>query len=73
MDWEGFHALAWGADLVIPVVELGQTRAWGPSAARGPWSEVLFWARWPLIVLGWLVSALAAAAATGIIQRTPPG
>ncbi len=72
VDWEGFHALAWGADLVIPVVELGQTRAWGPSAARGPWSEALFWARWPLIALGWLVSALAAAAATGIIQRTPP-
>ncbi len=73
VDWEGFHALAWGADLVVPVVDLGQTRAWGPSAARGPWSAALFWARWPLIALGWLVSALAAAAATGIIQRTPPG
>lgn len=73
VDWEGFHPLAWGADLVIPVVSLGQTAAWGPSAARGPWSATLFWARWPLIAMGWLVSALAAAAATGIIQRSPPG
>lgn len=72
VDWETFHPLAWGTDLVVPVIELGQTGAWGPSASRGPWGHALWWARWPLIVAGWLVSALAAAAATGIIQRSPP-
>lgn len=72
VDWEGFHPLAWGTDLVVPVIELGQTGAWAPSAERGRWGFALWWARWPLIVAGWLVSALAAAAATGIIQRSPP-
>lgn len=72
VDWEGFQPLAWGADLVIPVVELGQTAAWQPSSARGSWGHLLWWARWPLIYAGWIVTALAAAAATGIIQRSPP-
>ncbi len=72
VDWETFHPLAWGADLVIPFVDLGQTAAWQPSPARGAWGHALWWARWPLIYAGWIVTALAAAAATGIIQRGPP-
>ncbi len=73
LDWESFHALAYGIDVVVPVVELGQTRSWSPSKDRGIWGFTLWWARWPLIFAGWLVSALAAAAATGIIQRGTPG
>ncbi|MCB6179738.1 hypothetical protein LHP98_16575 [Rhodobacter sp. Har01] len=72
LDWESFHPLAYGIDVVVPVVELGQTRSWSPSKDRGPWGFTLWWARWPLIFAGWLVSALAAAAATGIIQRGVP-
>lgn len=72
VDWESFHALAYGADLVIPVLELGQTAAWSPSKDRGPWGHTLWWARWVLMALGWVVTALGAAAATGIIQRGTP-
>ncbi len=72
IDWESFHPVAYGIDVVVPVVELGQTRTWGPSKDRGFWGFTLWWARWPLIFAGWLVSALAAAAATGIIQRGTP-
>lgn len=72
IDWESFHALPYGVDVVLPVVELGQTAAWSPSKDRGPWGFTLWWARWPLILAGWLITALAAAAATGIIQRGTP-
>jgi hypothetical protein len=73
VDWEGFHPLAYGVDVVIPVLELGQTRSWAPSRDRGPWGHRLWWARWVLMTLGWVVTALGAAAATGIIQRSTPG
>ena len=72
LDWESFHPIAYGIDVVVPVVELGQTKSWSPSKDRGFWGHTLWWARWPLIFMGWLVCALAAAAATGIIQRGTP-
>lgn len=72
LDWESFHPLAYGADVVIPVLELGQTRSWSPSKDRGPWGHRLWWARWVLMAAGWVVTALGAAAATGIIQRATP-
>jgi hypothetical protein len=72
LDWESFHPLAYGADVVIPVLELGQTRSWSPSKDRGPWGHRLWWARWFLMAAGWVVTALGAAAATGIIQRATP-
>lgn len=68
-DWERFNAIIYGADLVIPVVELGQVSAWSPSAERGPWGERLWRYKALLIAAGWLVSALGAAAITGIIRR----
>ncbi|MFT4961969.1 MAG: hypothetical protein ACI92Z_003064 [Paracoccaceae bacterium] len=73
-DWETFNRYAWAADLVIPIVDLGQTAAWAPSTERGPengfsWGANLWWARWVLIILGWIVTALGAAAITGIIRR----
>jgi hypothetical protein len=72
VDWESFHPLAYGADVVIPVLELGQTQNWSPSKDRGPWGHTLWWSRWVLMSLGWVVTALGAAAATGIIQRGTP-
>ena len=71
-DWEGFSALAYGFDLVVPLIEIGQTASWVPSTERGPWGAVLWWARWVLTVLGWAVTALGAAAVTGIVQRGRP-
>jgi len=71
-DWESFHALAYGFDVVVPLIEIGQTQAWAPSTERGPMGRMLWWARWVLTVLGWIVTALGAAAVTGIVQRGQP-
>ncbi|MBL4767301.1 MAG: hypothetical protein JKY94_06225 [Rhodobacteraceae bacterium] len=68
-DWDTFNRYAWAADLVIPIIDLGQTAAWAPSTERGPWGANLWWARWLLIIAGWIVTALGAAAITGIIRR----
>jgi hypothetical protein len=68
-DWESFNRYAYAADVVIPIIEFGQTDAWAPSTTRGPVGWHLWWARWALSVAGWVVTALGAAAVTGIIRR----
>ncbi|WP_341368526.1 hypothetical protein [Yoonia sp. BS5-3] len=68
-DYETFHALSYAVDLVVPIVSLGQEASWAPSTTRGPWGQVLWWARWWLIALGWIVTAIGAAAVTGVIRR----
>lgn len=68
-DWDSFHAAGYAADLVVPVFSLGQTDAWAPSRDRGFWGGVLWWARWLIAALGWIVAAFGAAAITGIIQK----
>jgi len=68
-DWESFHPLAYAADVVIPIVEFGQTEAWAPSTERGRWGYHLWWLRWGFTTLGWIVTALGAAALTGLIRR----
>lgn len=68
-DWETFNAGAYSFDVVVPIVTIGQNEAWAPSTTRGPWGWHLWWARWILTVLGWIVTAVGAAAITGIIRR----
>ena len=68
-DWETFNRYAYGFDVVIPIIDFGQTEAWAPSTTRGPWGWHLWWGRWVLSVMGWIVTALGAAAITGIIRR----
>jgi hypothetical protein len=68
-DWETFNRYAYAADVVIPIVEFGQTEAWAPSTERGPWGYHLWWLRWVFTTLGWIVTALGAAALTGLIRR----
>ncbi|AUQ75325.1 hypothetical protein [Phaeobacter piscinae] len=68
-DWESFNRYAYAADLVVPIIDLGQTDAWAPSTARGWWGWHLWWARWFFTLAGWIVTALGAAALTGIIRR----
>ncbi|KIC30767.1 hypothetical protein RA24_01975 [Leisingera sp. ANG-M6] len=68
-DWESFHPLAYAADVVIPIINFGQTDAWAPSTTRGPAGVFLWWARWLFTLAGWIVTALGAAALTGIIRR----
>ncbi|WP_298843019.1 hypothetical protein [uncultured Roseobacter sp.] len=68
-DYPRFNAFAWGADLVIPIIDFGQTANWGPSSGRGPWGVWLWRASFFLAAAGWIVTALGAAAITGIIRR----
>lgn len=68
-DWESFNRYAYAADLVVPIIDLGQTDAWAPSTTRGPAGVFLWWARWVFTLFGWIVTALGAAALTGIIRR----
>lgn len=68
-DYETFHAVAYAVDTVVPLVALGQEASWAPSTTRGPWGQVLWWVRWWLIALGWIVTAIGAAAVTGVIRR----
>jgi len=68
-DYETFHAVSYAVDLVVPLVSLGQEASWAPSTTRGPWGQVLWWVRWWLIALGWIVTAIGAAAVTGVIRR----
>ncbi|UTS79580.1 hypothetical protein [Phaeobacter piscinae] len=68
-DWESFSAIAYAADVVVPIIDFGQTDAWAPSTTRGPAGVILWWARWVFTLAGWIVTALGAAALTGIIRR----
>ncbi|MBU2865542.1 hypothetical protein [Pacificibacter marinus] len=68
-DWESFSPVAYAADIVIPIVDFGQTQAWAPSTNRGPWGATLWWMRWAFTAAGWIISALGAAAITGVIRR----
>jgi hypothetical protein len=54
---------------VIPLIDLGQTDAWAPSTNRGVWGERLWRYGFFLHILGWFITALGAAAVTGIIRR----
>ncbi|MEP5631775.1 MAG: hypothetical protein ABJP79_07840 [Tateyamaria sp.] len=68
-DWESFNAFAYAMDVVIPIINFGQTEAWAPSTTRGRWGWWLWWTKWFFGLAGWIVTALGAAAITGIIRR----
>jgi hypothetical protein len=68
-DWSTFSSFAYAADLVIPIINLGQTDTWGPSTERGPWGKRLWRYGFLLQIAGWIVTALGAAAITGLIRR----
>lgn len=69
--YETFYALAYALDVFVPIVDLGQQSAWTATTVS--------WIGWfarigtmVLEVLGWIVTALAAAAVTGLVQRNGP-
>ncbi|GAA0782970.1 hypothetical protein E1180_07875 [Roseibium denhamense] len=68
-DYETFSSLYYGIDLVVPIINLGQTDAWAPSTTRGPAGVWFFYLSKVLIALGWIITAIAAAAVTGIIRK----
>ncbi|MEM7470627.1 MAG: hypothetical protein AAF340_04685 [Pseudomonadota bacterium] len=68
-DYETFYAYAYAADLVVPIVSLGQEEAWAPSTTRSDWGRAGWWMRWIAKAIGWIVTALGAAAITGLIRQ----
>ncbi|GLQ35280.1 oxidoreductase [Amylibacter marinus] len=68
-DYETFNAMAYAADLLIPIVNFGQEDAWAPSTSRSPWGWHAWWLRWFVKISGWVVTALGAAAVTGAIRK----
>lgn len=68
-DWETFHSLAYAFDVVIPIIDFGQTEAWAPSTERSMWGIHLWWTTWFFTAFGWIVTTLGAAAIGGIIRR----
>lgn len=68
-DWETFHPLAYAADLVIPIVSLGQETAWAPSTSRSDWGRAGWWIRWFAMAMGWVITALGAAAVTSAVRQ----
>ncbi|WP_153769832.1 hypothetical protein [Labrenzia sp. CE80] len=68
-DYETFNPFFYAADVVIPIIDIGQTDAWGPSTNRGDWGRRLFYLQKCAIVLGWIFTAIFAAAVTGMIRR----
>ena len=68
-DWETFQGFAYAADIVIPIVNLGQESAWAPSTSRSPWGQAGWWIRWFAKAAGWIITALGAAAVTGMVRN----
>ena len=68
-DYETFNPVAYAADLLIPIVNLGQEDAWAPSTSRSDWGRQMWWLRWIAKGFGWVITALAAGAITGVIRR----
>jgi len=69
--YETFYSLAYAFDVFVPLVDIGQQAAWTESTVtwQGLTTRVLTMV---LAVWGWIVTALAAAAITGLIQRNQP-
>lgn len=69
--YETFYALAYSFDVVVPLVDLGQQAAWSATTVTplGLSARVLTMV---LEVWGWIVTALGAAAVTGLVQRNQP-
>jgi hypothetical protein len=58
-----FHPVIYTLDLLLPLVDLGQERAYGPSG-------VMQWVAIILIGSGWLLATTVAAGAGRILRRT---
>ncbi|MFC3169946.1 hypothetical protein [Paracoccus fontiphilus] len=68
-DYETFSAIGYGLDLFLPILDLGQERAWSPSPGRGLFGKIGFYLRWIVQVCGWIVVIVSAAVVTGLIGR----
>ncbi|WP_108815640.1 hypothetical protein [Loktanella sp. Alg231-35] len=68
-DYATFNAVYYAIDIVVPIISIGQEAAWAPSTNRGAWGWWLWLANPVLTLLGWIVTAIGAAAVTGVIRK----
>ncbi len=57
-----FHSLAYTADVILPIVSLGEKSAWQPQGSALYWS-------WGLTGAGWVLTTAVVAGLTGILKR----
>ncbi|GAA1785211.1 hypothetical protein [Actinomadura chokoriensis] len=57
-----FNALGYTLDVLLPIGDLGQQKAWRPDGAAQYWS-------WAFIAAGWILSTAVVAGLTGILKR----
>lgn len=68
-DYETFSAGLYALDLFVPLDALGQEAAWAPSTSWGWVGQVAYWARMPIQLSGWIITAVGAAVLTGVIGK----
>lgn len=68
-DYETFSAALYALDLFVPLDALGQETTWAPSRAYGWLGTIAYWARMPIQLSGWIITAVGAAVLTGLIGR----
>ena len=68
IHYETFYSLAYATDVFIPLVDLGQESAWSETTVTN-WGIAGRWLTFALELAGWFITALGAAAVTGIIQK----
>jgi hypothetical protein len=61
-----FNAVVYGADVVLPVVDLGQEGRWRPVATQTR-GTLWVWARWAFIAVGWVLASIFVAAFAGLV------
>jgi hypothetical protein len=69
VDYETFGPFLYAVDLFLPLDTIGQTEAWAPSKDRGGWGSLGYYARMPIQLMGWLITALVAALLAGLIGK----
>ncbi len=70
-EYASFSPLAYSADLILPVVSLGQSNDWAPITSGDGWSlgYVTRLAVWLEELLGWVAALTLAAIASGLVKR----
>lgn len=61
--------MLYALDLFVPLDALGQENAWAPSKDRGWWGTIGYYARMPIQMSGWIITAKSAAVVTGLVGR----
>lgn len=69
--YETFYSLPYALDVFLPIVDLGQQSTWSQTTVTW-WGWGARVTTWVLQGLGYIITTLGLAAATGIIQRNQP-